>query len=226
MIIGYARVSTQEQETHLQLDALNNAGCEAIHEEKRSGGSMRRPVLEKILFTIRPGDTIVVYKLDRIARSLKDLLNIIDRLNAMGATFTSVTEVIDTRSPAGRMMLQMLGAFAEFERAMIRERTQVGMAAAMRRGVKMGRPRGMSPADEKEAVRLWQQGWLTKSAIARQYGVHISSVKRAIQRAKEAASKPLIQQRSSRKKSTPVSRSKGRKRGAPALNITASGLHD
>lgn len=185
MLIGYARVSTQEQETHLQLDALNKAGCEVIYEEKKSGGNMRRPIFEKILYKIRPGDTIVVYKLDRIARSLKDLLNIIDRLHAVGADFSSLTEVIDTRSPAGRMMLQMLGAFAEFERAMIRERTKVGMAAAMRRGVKMGRPRGMTEEEEAEAMRIWYGGLHTKTAIAKQYNVHISSVKRAIRRDQE-----------------------------------------
>jgi len=152
VLIGYARVSTQDQETQSQTDALQKAGCDVILEEKKSGGTMRRPVLEKILFTLKPGDTVVVYKLDRMARSLKDLLRILDRMQLSGAEFRSLTEVIDTKSPAGRMMLQMLGAFAEFERAMIQERTRSGMEAAKARGAKIGRPRGLNPREEVEAV--------------------------------------------------------------------------
>lgn len=124
---------------------------------------MRRPVLEKILFKLRPGDTIVVYKLDRIARSLTDLLRILDRIQLAGAEFKSFTEVIDTRSPAGRMMLQILGAFAEVEREMIRERTLVGMAAAKQRGAKFGRPRGLNPQEESEAVQMSRSGFYSKA---------------------------------------------------------------
>lgn len=113
MLIGYARVSTQEQETHLQIDALKRAGVEKIHEEKRSGGDRKRPVLEQVLSELQPGDTLVVYKLDRIARSLSHLLEVLDRIEKSGAGFLSVTEVIDTKSPAGRMMMQIIGAFAE-----------------------------------------------------------------------------------------------------------------
>ncbi|MDB5763227.1 MAG: putative site-specific recombinase, invertase Pin [Herminiimonas sp.] len=182
MLIGYARVSTEEQVTNSQIDALCKADCDVIHEEKRSGGNLRRPILEKILSSIQPGDTIVVYKLDRIARSLRDLLTILDRLNSTGAEFRSLTEIIDTRSPAGRMMLQIIGAFAEFERELIRERTKAGMEAAILRGAKVGRPRGMNRKDEAEAVQLWYSGKYSKTAIGRRYGVHISSVKRAILR--------------------------------------------
>ena len=192
MLIGYARVSTQEQETHAQTDALNAAGCDLIHTEKRSGGSLRRPVLNSILRTIRPGDTLIVYKIDRIARSLRDLLEIIDTIQLAGANFRSLTEVIDTGTPAGRMVLQILGAFAEFEREMIRERTRVGMKAAMQRGVKAGRPRGLTPEEEVEAVQLWRSGNHTKAALGRQYGVHISSIKRAIARADETAQPDLF----------------------------------
>ena len=153
MLVGYARVSTQEQETHAQTDALREAGVGFIFSEKRSGGSAsKRPALEQMLTTINQGDTVVVYKLDRIARSLKDLLLIIERIEAAGAQFRSLTEHIDTRSPAGRMIFQIVGAFAEFERELIRERTKVGMAAAARRGVKMGRPTAMSAEDEAEAM--------------------------------------------------------------------------
>jgi DNA invertase Pin-like site-specific DNA recombinase len=182
MLVGYARVSTEEQQTHAQIDALENAGCKQIYQEKRSGGTIRRPQLEKLLLSLSPGTTVVVYKLDRIARSLKDLLTIIERIEAAGAEFRSLTEFIDTKSPAGRMIFQIVGAFAEFERELIRERTRVGMAAAMRRGVTVGRPRGMSPEDEAEAMALWDAGRHTKSQLARMYGVHISSIKRAIKR--------------------------------------------
>ena len=191
MRIGYARVSTQEQETRAQLDALRRAGVEVIHEEKRSGVSLRRPVLDKLLRNLRPGDTLVVYKLDRVARSLKHLLSIIERLTERGVSFESLTEHIDTDTPAGRLMLQMLGAFAEFEREMIRERTRSGMHAAMRRGIKVGRPRSLNPAEEQAVVRLWRSGDYTLTALAHQYGVHLSSIKRAIRRAEQARQQRL-----------------------------------
>ncbi|MHA6860403.1 recombinase family protein [Ralstonia pseudosolanacearum] len=129
MLYGYARVSTQEQETHAQTDALAKAGVGFIFAEKRSGGSMsQRPQLEALLQQLSPGDTVVVYKLDRIARSLKDLLTIIERIEEKGAQFRSLTESLDTSTPAGRMIFHIVGAFAEFERELIRERTRVGMA--------------------------------------------------------------------------------------------------
>lgn len=185
MLIGYARVSTEEQETHAQTDALKSAGCNIIYEEKRSGGSLRRPVLHKLLHSIKSTDTLVVYKIDRMARSLKDLLLILEKLEASGAKFKSLTETIDTCTPSGRMILQILGAFAEFERELIRERTKVGMAAAMARGSKPGRPRGLTPDDEAEVIRLWRSGGKTKTELGRTFGVHISSIKRALARARE-----------------------------------------
>lgn len=193
MLVGYARVSTQEQETHAQTDALREAGVGFIFSEKRSGGSMsKRPALEDMLTKIGPGDTVVVYKLDRIARSLKDLLIIIERIEACGAEFRSLTEMIDTRSPAGRMIFQIVGAFAEFERELIRERTRVGMAAAAKRGVRMGRPTALTDVEEAEAMRLWFTGNYTKSSLARQYGTHISSIKRAIKRYHERTQPGLL----------------------------------
>ncbi|WP_321875644.1 recombinase family protein [Burkholderia cenocepacia] len=183
MRIGYARVSTQEQETRAQIDALTKAGVDAVHEEKRSGASMRRPVLDKLLRNLRRGDVLVVYKLDRIARSLKHLLSIIDRIQERGAGFESLTEHIDTNSPSGRLMLQILGAFAEFEREMIRERTKSGMQAAKKRGIRLGRPRCLRSEDERRVVLQWRTGQYTLSALAHQYGVHLSSIKRAIYRA-------------------------------------------
>ncbi|QOT82488.1 recombinase family protein (plasmid) [Cupriavidus basilensis] len=182
MLIGYARVSTEEQVTHAQIDALRAAGCETIYQEKRSGGTMRRPELEMVLATVGKGDTVVVYKLDRIARSLKDLLTIIERIEQAGGEFRSLTEHMDTRSPAGRMIFQIIGAFAEFERELIRERTRVGMAAAVRRGVRLGRHTAMNADQEAECMRLWYSGDYTKTALAQRYGTHISSIKRAIKR--------------------------------------------
>jgi DNA invertase Pin-like site-specific DNA recombinase len=183
MLYGYARVSTQEQENHTQIDALRKVGVDFLFEEKRSGGDSRRPVLNGVLDQLQKGDTLVVYKLDRVARSLKHLLHVIDELAARGVQFRSLTEHVDTASPAGRMLLHMLGAFAEFELAMIRERTRAGLAAAIARGARPGRPRAMSAAQEAEAVALFRSGQMTKSAIARQYGTHISSIKRALARA-------------------------------------------
>lgn len=153
----------------------------------------KRPALEEMLTKISQGDTVVVYKLDRIARSLKDLLIIIERIEACGAEFRSLTEMIDTRSPAGRMIFQIVGAFAEFERELIRERTRVGMAAAARRGVKMGRPTAMTEPEEAEALRLWFAGNHTKSQLARMYGTHISSIKRAIKRHHERQQPDLLE---------------------------------
>lgn len=125
MLYGYARVSTQEQETHAQTDALSKAGVGFIFSEKKSGGTTAgRPELEKMLRILKHGDQVVVYKLDRIARSLKDLLRIIERIEEKGAQFRSLTESLDTTTPAGRMLFHMVGAFAEFERELIRERTR------------------------------------------------------------------------------------------------------
>jgi DNA invertase Pin-like site-specific DNA recombinase len=183
LIYGYARVSTQEQETHTQIDALRKAGVDFVFEEKKSGADTKRAELEKALSLLQPGNTLVVYKLDRVARSLRHFLKILDRINAQGAQFKSLTETIDTSTADGRMMMQIVAAFAEFELEMIRERTKAGLHAAMRRGSKPGRPRAMDAADEEEAVRLVLSGKATKSAVARRFGTHISSVKRALHRA-------------------------------------------
>lgn len=191
MLIGYARVSTQEQETGMQIDALKRAGVEKIHEEKRSGGDRKRPVLEAVLADLRPGDEFVVYKLDRIARSLSHLLEILDRIEKAGASFRSLTEVIDTSSPAGRMMMQIIGAFAEFERELIRERTRAGMQAALERGSKFGRPYGFPETEHPKMLRKWYSGKYTKTALAKEYGVHISSIKRTIKRDREKKQQQL-----------------------------------
>ena len=140
MLLGYARVSkADDQDTTAQVGALRAASCKRVFEEKASGGRWDRPELHRILDQLREGDTLVVWKLDRLSRSLKDLLHILEKIEAAGAGFRSLTDAIDTSGPAGRMMMQMLGAFAEFERAMVRGRTKAGLKAARDRGRTGGR---------------------------------------------------------------------------------------
>ncbi len=181
MLIGYARVSTTEQETTLQIDALQKAGASKIHQEKRSAVAVR-PVLNLLLAGLEPGNIILVYKVDRLARSLVDLLRILDRIEQAGATFRSLTEPIDTTSLAGRMMMQMLGAVAEFERGMIRERSIAGQQSAMLRGVHCGRARSMTSDVEADLVEMWRTGQYSMQSLAKLFNVHDSSVKRAIYR--------------------------------------------
>src|SRR2546422_10768508 len=134
MLIGYARVSTDNQDTAAQVAALKAAGCERIYREKASGGRWDRPELHRLLDHLRKGDVLVVWKLDRLSRSLRDVLTIMERLGDDKAGFRSLTEAIDTTTPAGRMMMQKVGAFAEFERAMLRERTKAGLGFARLEG--------------------------------------------------------------------------------------------
>lgn len=139
-MIGYARVSTAEQSLNMQIEALTKAGVmkDNLHIEKVSGAAAKRPALDWALETLRPGDTFVVWKMDRMARSLVDLLNRMEKLHKEGANFRSLTEQIDTATPGGRLIFHVLGAIAEFERDLIRERTRAGVKSAMARGVKFG----------------------------------------------------------------------------------------
>ncbi len=134
MLIGYARVSTDEQDTAAQVAALKAAGCERIYREKASGGRWDRPELHRLLDQLRNGDVLAVWKLDRLSRSLRDVLTIMEKLGEAKAGFRSLTEAIDTTTPAGRMMMQMVGAFAEFERSMLKERTKARLDAAREEG--------------------------------------------------------------------------------------------
>lgn len=185
MQIGYARVSKDEQDTALQLDALKRAGVEQVFQEKRSGGSTtHRLELARMLAQLRAGDVVTVYKMDRLARSLRDLLQILDTIERRGAAFRSLTEAINTATPAGRMLMHMLGAVAEFERGIIRERSIAGVRAAVERGAVLGRPRAFkTPTEEAAAVRLVLSEKYSLSECARRYGCHLSSVKRAVRRA-------------------------------------------
>lgn len=178
MLIGYARVSTKDQETHLQMDALHKAGVELVYQEKTSAVSTR-PELQRVLSELAPGDVLVVYKMDRIARSLTDLLNILERVAASGAAIRSLTEPLDTSVPVGLFMVQVLGAVAQLERSIIRERTVAGQVSAIKRGVQFGRPKLLSPEREAELLALVDSG-VNQSAASRQFGVSLIVVRRLI----------------------------------------------
>jgi DNA invertase Pin-like site-specific DNA recombinase len=183
MLIGYARVSTNDQETATQVAALKAAGCERIYREKASGGRWDRPELHKLLDQLRKGDVLVVWKLDRLSRSLRDVLTIMERLGEASAGFRSLTEAIDTTTPAGRMMMQMVGAFAEFERAMLRERTKAGLDAARLEGRVGGRRPKLSDQQRSEIQKMVAKGDKTAADAARLFKVHPATVSRLLARA-------------------------------------------
>lgn len=172
MRYGYARVSTIEQDHALQLAALKAARCAQIVQEKRSGVK-QRPELEQLLSKLELGDELVIYKLDRLARSLKDLLSIVERLQAKGAHLRSLTEPLNHDTPAGRMMLQMLGVFAEFERSIIRERCMAGQLEALKQGRPIGRPSRIPLQDQSEIVEIIAAG-IPHRAVAQAYGISAS----------------------------------------------------
>ena len=146
MKIGYARVSTQEQNLSLQIDALNQAGCEQIYQEKVSGSLADRPELTRLLEMIRVGDTLVIWKLDRLGRSLAHLIGLVSDLEARQIGLLSLNDPVDTTTPQGRLVFRIFASLAEFEREVIRERTMAGLASARRRGQRLGRPKGLSKA--------------------------------------------------------------------------------
>jgi DNA invertase Pin-like site-specific DNA recombinase len=182
MLIGYARVSTNDQETATQVAALKAAGCERIYREKASGGRWDRPELHRLLDQLREDDVLVVWKLDRLSRSLRDVLTIMERLTETKAGFRSLTEAIDTTTPAGRMMMQMVGAFAEFERAMLRERTKAGLDSARREGRIGGRRPKLSPQQQAEIRRMVSKGDKTAADAARLFRIHPATVCRLLAR--------------------------------------------
>lgn len=180
MLIGYARVSTDEQDTASQIAALKNAGCEKIFDEVASGGRWDRPKLGQAFDQMRPGDVLLVWKLDRLSRSLKDLLTLIERLDKLGVGFRSLTESIDTTTPGGRMMMQIIGSFAEFERSMIRERTKSGLEAARRQGRVGGRPPKLEQEQKKEIIEIIKSGKKSQADIARIFKVHRGTISRLV----------------------------------------------
>ncbi len=156
MLIGYARVSTLEQNLDLQKDALDKAGCQQTFEDKDSGAKTERPGLAKALEALRPGDTLVVWKLDRLGRSLKHLVETVQQLETKGIGFQSLQESLDTTTSGGKLVFHVFAALAEFERDLIRERTQAGLAAARARGRQGGRPKGRDEAKRAAAIALAQ----------------------------------------------------------------------
>ena len=180
MLIGYARVSTDDQDTAIQEAALRQAGCERLYTEKASGGRWDRPELHRALEQLRPGDVLVVWKLDRLSRSLKDLLHVMDCIELAKAGFRSITEAIDTTTPAGRLMMQMLGAFAEFERAMTRERTRAGLDVARQKGRIGGRRSKLNQEQKEEARRMVASGEKSAADVARLFNVHPSTISRLL----------------------------------------------
>jgi len=181
--IGYARVSTREQETFMQLDALRGAGCKVIYEEKASGASQRgRPELAKCIGGLQEGDILIVYKIDRVARSLSDLLDILRRIERVGATIKSITEPLDTTNSMGMFVVQILGAVAQLERSIIRERSIAGQIAARQRGRMPGRTRSLTAANEAALVAEYKAGNVTYRELGKKFQVSISVVKRAMKR--------------------------------------------
>jgi len=184
MLIGYARVSTQDQETAAQIAALKTAGCELIFQERASGGRWDRPELHRLLGQLRQGDVLVVWKLDRLSRSLKDVLSLMEKIAQAQAGFRSLTEAIDTTSAGGRMMMQIVASFAEFERAMLRERTRSGLDEARKQGRLGGRRQKLRPNQQEEIVSLVHTGQKTAAAAARLFNVHPATISRLLQRNK------------------------------------------
>jgi DNA invertase Pin-like site-specific DNA recombinase len=180
LLCGYARVSTTEQNPRLQLDALHAAGCERIFEERASGAQRERPQLAAALDYLRPNDTLVVWKLDRLARSLKQLIATVEALEARRIGLRSLTEAIDTTTSGGRLVFHVFGALAEFERAIVRERTLAGLAAARARGRLGGRPKALGAEDLAHARALLRDPTITVAQVARRLGVAPSTLYRAL----------------------------------------------
>lgn len=186
MKVGYARVSTGDQTTALQLRALRDSGCERIFEETASGAQRDRPKLAKAIEYVRQGDTLVVWKMDRLARSLKQLIETVEDLGARGIGFMSLTESIDTSTNSGRLVFHIFGSLAEFERGIIRERTMAGLESARLAGRVGGRPRAMSEKDIVAAKALMTSGDISMKEIATRLGVSPATLYRAFPGGREA----------------------------------------
>lgn len=189
MKIGYARVSTLEQNLESQIDQLQEHGCEKIYQERTSGGDRERPVLNELLGYLRQGDTLVVVKLDRLSRSLKDLLELTTKIDALGAQFQSLEESIDTASPHGKLIFHVFGVIAEFERDRIRQRTLEGLAAARVRGRAGGRPLALNKDQRKEVIRMRDEG-RSLSELSRLFAVSRSTIARTCESRMEASTTP------------------------------------
>jgi DNA invertase Pin-like site-specific DNA recombinase len=182
MKIGYARVSTDAQETHLQMDALTRAKCSRVYEEKASGAKTDRPELMKLLDNARKGDVVIVWKLDRLARSLRQLIDTAVLLNERGVELHSLTENINTTTPSGKLTFHIFAALSEFERDILRQRVNAGLKAARKRGRIGGRPRALGEADLKKARTLLRSGDYSRAQVAEDLGVSRHTLWRALSR--------------------------------------------
>lgn len=181
--IGYARVSTEDQNLDLQLQALHEAGCLTIHKDQASGTDRSRRGLQRAIRACGEGDVLVAWKLDRLGRSLADLVRLAEQLETRGAGLKILTgqgASIDTTRPEGRMIFGIFAVVAEFERELIRERTTAGMATARQRGVHLGRPRKLSDGQIEDATIKIESGSSTICAIAETYGVYVSTLRRSL----------------------------------------------
>jgi DNA invertase Pin-like site-specific DNA recombinase len=182
MKIGYARVSTDTQETHLQMDALKRAKCVRVYQEKASGAKTERPELMKLLDNARKGDVVIVWKLDRLARSLRQLIDTTVLLNERGVELHSLTEEINTTTPSGKLTFHLFAALAEFERDLLRQRVNAGLKSARLRGRVGGRPKALNEADLKKARTLLHSGDYTKVQVAEDLEVSRHTLWRALSR--------------------------------------------
>jgi len=187
MLMGYARVSTSDrQDTRIQVDALRGVGVDRIFEDHASGGRWDRPELLRMIDFLGPADVVVVWKLDRLSRSLKDLLHIMDRIHDKGGGFRGLTETVDTITPAGRMLMQLLGTFAEYERELVRERTKAGLDAARARGRLLGRPRKLTREQRKEIIAMVSSGRKIAAETGRLFRVSGATVSRILADARQS----------------------------------------
>ncbi len=222
MLISYARVSTLEQNLDLQKDALARAGCEQTFEDRESGAKTERPGLARALEALRPGDTLVVWKLDRLGRSLKHLVETVQNLNERGVGFKSLQESIDTTTSGGKLVFHVFAALAEFERDIIRERTQAGLAAARARGRQGGRPPGRDERKQAAAIALSQDKSRSVVEICRMLGISRTSYYRYTGQATGHASSPgsgqtsEVSEQSTAKTTTSAKRGKGGPAKTPA----------
>ena len=185
MKIGYARVSTQDQNLDRQLDNLRAAGCERIFNEKMTGTRSDRPELKTMLLVLRAGDTLVIDSFSRLSRSTKDLLDLVDKLTGMGVHLVSLKENLDTTTATGKMMLTMLSALSQFERDLIAERTIDGLKAARARGRTGGRPKVGSDRDRKQAIAMHAANVMTNQELADKFHVSLATMNRWIRSGKE-----------------------------------------
>ncbi len=180
MLLGYARVSTDQQDHALQLDALRAAGCDKLFVETAGGAKAHRAELARLLDTARAGDQIVVWRLDRLGRSLKHLIDLSEQLQQRGVGLRSLTEAIDTSTPAGRFLFSLLGALAAMEREVLVERTRAGLAAAAARGRRGGRPPALDESRVRAAKAMLASGTMTAAEVARQVGCSTSTLYRSL----------------------------------------------